>query len=235
MKILAIVPARGGSKRLPGKNIKVLGDRPLIAWTIEAAQQSGVVADVVISTDDQAIADVALKFAGNVPGMRPAHLATDTASSFDVVVQVLDEYESTHGAVDGVMLLQPTSPFRSPESIRRAVALFRQDVSRAVVSVAAASSHPAWCFKLDGNSMTPFLGWESLSKRSQDLEPAYTLDGSIYLLAPGVLREQKRFVGPGTVPLVITDSHESLDIDTPQDWDVAVRMLEQAAVRANVH
>ena len=91
MKILAIVPARGGSKRLPGKNIKVLGDRPLIAWTIEAAQQSGVVADVVISTDDQAIADVALKFAGNVPGMRPAHLATDTASSFDVSVRVPDE------------------------------------------------------------------------------------------------------------------------------------------------
>ncbi|MCP1462642.1 MULTISPECIES: cytidylyltransferase domain-containing protein [Pseudomonas] len=229
MKILAIVPARGGSKRLPGKNIKVLGGRPLIAWTIEAALQSGVVTDVVISTDDLAIADVARAFGGNVLSMRPAHLATDTAGSFDVVVQVLDEYEAVHGAVEAVMLLQPTSPFRSAESIRRAVVQFQQDVSRSVVSVTAASSHPAWCFRLDGDTMTPFLGWESLSRRSQDLEPAYTLDGSIYLLAPDVLREQKRFVGPGTVPLVMTDSRESLDIDTPEDWDIAVRLLERAS------
>lgn len=229
MKILAIVPARGGSKRLPGKNIKVLGGRPLIAWTIEAALQSGVVTDVVISTDDLAIADVARAFGGNVLSMRPAHLATDTAGSFDVVVQVLDEYEAVHGAVEAVMLLQPTSPFRSAESIRRAVVQFQQDVSRSVVSVTAASSHPAWCFRLDGDTMTPFLGWESLSRRSQDLEPAYTLDGSIYLLAPDVLREQKRFVGPGTVPLVMTDSRESLDIDTPEDWDIAVRLLQRAS------
>lgn len=229
MKILAIVPARGGSKRLPGKNIKVLGGRPLIAWTIEAALQSGVVTDVVISTDDLAIADVARAFGGNVLSMRSAHLATDTAGSFDVVVQVLDEYEAVHGAVEAVMLLQPTSPFRSAESIRRAVVQFQQDVSRSVVSVTAASSHPAWCFRLDGDTMTPFLGWESLSRRSQDLEPAYTLDGSIYLLAPDVLREQKRFVGPGTVPLVMTDSRESLDIDTPEDWDIAVRLLERAS------
>ncbi|VVM73129.1 hypothetical protein PS664_01898 [Pseudomonas fluorescens] len=79
--------------------------------------------------------------------------------------------------------------------------------------------------------MTPFLGWESLSTRSQDLEPAFTLNGAIYLIAPSVLREQKRFVGPGTVPLVMTDSRESLDIDTPEDWDVAVRMLKQAGTR----
>lgn len=81
--------------------------------------------------------------------------------------------------------------------------------------------------------MTPFLGWESLSKRSQDLEPAYTLNGSIYLIAPDILRGQKRFVGPDTVPLVIAGSIESLDIDTPEDWDVAVRMLEQTAILAN--
>ncbi|PIB62188.1 acylneuraminate cytidylyltransferase family protein [Pseudomonas sp. 2822-17] len=231
MKILAIVPARGGSKRLPGKNIKVLGDRPLIAWTIEAAQQSGVVTDVVISTDDVAIADIARTFGGSVLSMRPAHLATDTAGSFDVVVQVLDEYEAVHGAVDGVMLLQPTSPFRSAESIRRAVLQYQQDVSCAVVSVTAVTSHPAWCFRLEGSTMTPFLGWERLSTRSQDLEPAFTLNGAIYLIAPSVLREQKRFVGPGTVPLVMTDSRESLDIDTPEDWDVAVRMLKQAGMR----
>lgn len=226
MKILAIVPARGGSKRLPGKNIKLLGGRPLIAWTIEAALQSGVTCAVVVSTDDPQIAAVAQAFGASVPGMRPAHLATDTATSVDVVLHALDAYESVHGAVDGVLLLQPTSPFRSVESIRQAVSLFQADVSRSVVSVCAASSHPAWCFKLEGDSMEPFLGWEHLSKRSQDLEPACTLSGSIYLIAPDVLREHKRFVFPGTVPMLVTDSVESLDIDTPEDWSAALFALE---------
>ncbi|MCP6699710.1 acylneuraminate cytidylyltransferase family protein [Pseudomonas donghuensis] len=229
MKILGIIPARGGSKRLPGKNIKVLDGRPLIAWTIEAALQSRVIDGIVVSTDDPAIAKVATQYGGIVPGLRPEHLATDTATSVDVVLHALDEYEAVHGAVDGVMLLQPTSPFRSAESIRRAVSLFRVDVSRPVVSVCAASSHPAWCFRLQGDSMEPVLGWEHLSRRSQDLEPAYTLDGSIYLVAPSVLRAQRRFVCPGTVPLVIADSFESLDIDTPEDWDVALRSLDQRA------
>ncbi|MGH8380616.1 cytidylyltransferase domain-containing protein [Pseudomonas sp.] len=230
MKILGIVPARGGSKRLPGKNIKVLGGRPLIAWTIEAALQSQVIGDVVVSTDDPAIAKVATQYGGTVPGLRPEHLATDTATSVDVVIHVLDEYEAVHGSVDGVMLLQPTSPFRSAESIRRAVSLFQADVSRPVVSVCAASTHPAWCFRLESDSMEPFLGWEHLSRRSQDLESAFTLSGSIYLVAPSVLREQRRFVCPGTVPLVVAENCESLDIDTPEDWDVALRCLDQRIV-----
>ncbi|WP_460116802.1 acylneuraminate cytidylyltransferase family protein [Pseudomonas sp. S2_C03] len=230
MKILAIIPARGGSKRLVGKNIKILGGRPLIAWTIEAALQSGVVTDVIISTDDMATAAIAREFGGNVLNIRPAHLATDTASSFDVVTHVLNEYEFANGSVDGVMLLQPTSPFRTAESIQRAVLQFRKDTSRSIVSVASASSHPAWCFKLEGDTMTPFLGWDNLSKRSQDLEPAYTLTGSIYLLSPKLLREQKGFLGLNTIPLVITSNTESLDIDTPEDWSVAERVLEQIAI-----
>lgn len=226
MKILAVVPARGGSKRLPGKNIKLLGGRPLIAWTIEAALLSGATCAVVVSTDDPQIGAVAQTFGASVPGMRPAHLATDTATSVDVVLHALDEYESAHGPVDGVMLLQPTSPFRSAQSICQAVALFQADTSRPVVSVCAASTHPAWCFRLEGDSMEPFLGWEHLTKRSQDLEPACTLSGSIYLIAPDVLREHKRFVFPGTVPMLVADSVESLDIDTPEDWSAALLALE---------
>lgn len=229
MKILAIVPARGGSKRLPGKNIKMLGGRPLIGWTIEAALQSGVACAVLVSTDDAQIGAVAEAFGASVPGLRPAHLATDTATSVDVVLHALDGYESVNGPVDGVLLLQPTSPFRTAESIRRAVALFHADVSRPLVSVCAASTHPAWCFRLEGDSMEPFLGWEHLSKRSQDLEPACTLSGSIYLIAPDVLREHRRFVLPGTVPMLVSESIESLDIDTPEDWNTALVALEQLA------
>ena len=226
MKILGIITARGGSKGIPRKNIALLGGRPLIAWTIEAALQSGTACAIVVSTDDPEIGAVAQTFGASVPGMRPAHLATDTATSVDAVLHALDEYEFVHGPVDGVMLLQPTSPFRSVESICRAVSLFQDDVSRPVVSVCAASTHPAWCFRLKGDSMEPFLGWEHLFTRSQDLEPACTLSGSIYLIAPDVLREHRRFVFPGTVPMLVADSVESLDIDTPEDWSAALLVLE---------
>ncbi|GGU69676.1 hypothetical protein GCM10009504_28620 [Pseudomonas laurentiana] len=229
MKILAIIPARGGSKRLPGKNIKHLDGRPLIAWTIEVALQSQMFVETIVSTDDPAIAEVAQRFGAAVPGLRPAHLATDTAGSVDVVLQVLDDYEAVHGDVNGVMLLQPTSPFRTSESIRQAVALFEANGRRAVVSVCTAASHPAWSFSLEGDTLAPFLGWEPLTRRSQDLQPAYTLNGSIYLVAPQVLRQEKRFVGPGVQPLVIAEAFESLDIDTPEDWEMALFALGQRA------
>ncbi|MGX9565683.1 acylneuraminate cytidylyltransferase family protein [Pseudomonas viciae] len=231
MRILAIVPARGGSKRLPGKNVKILGGRPLIAWTLQAALDSQVILETLVSTDDPTIAEVAQRYGGVVPGLRPAHLATDTASSVDVVLHVLNDFETQHGAVDGVMLLQPTSPFRTAESIRQAVALFHQDRSRPVVSVCAASIHPAWCFRFENGAMEPFMGWEPLVQRSQDLEPAFTLNGSIYLIAPQVLREQQRFLCPGTVPLVIPDGVESLDIDTADDWDAAVNAVDELRSR----
>jgi N-acylneuraminate cytidylyltransferase/CMP-N,N'-diacetyllegionaminic acid synthase len=211
---------------LPGKNVKVLGGRPLIAWTLQAALDSGVILKAIVSTDDPGIAEIAQSYGGEVPGLRPAHLATDSANSVDVVLHVLTEFENHHGAVDGVMLLQPTSPFRTAESIRQAVTLFQQDTSRPVVSVSPASAHPAWCFRFDHGSMVPFLGWGPLTKRSQDLEPAFTLSGSIYLISPQLLREQQRFLCPGTVPLVISDRIESLDIDTQDDWDAAVNAVE---------
>ncbi|MBV6285938.1 cytidylyltransferase domain-containing protein [Pseudomonas aegrilactucae] len=229
MKILAIIPARGGSKRLPGKNIKLLDGRPLIAWTVEAALQSKVFVETIVSTDDPAIARVAQGFGAHVPGLRPAHLATDTAGSVEVVLQVLDDYEARHGEVEGVMLLQPTSPFRTVASIRQAVALFEGSNRRPVVSVCSATAHPAWSFKLEGDSLEPFLGWEQLTHRSQDLQPAFALNGSIYLISPGTLRQQRRFVGPGVLPLVIAEPIESLDIDTPDDWELAVYALERRA------
>lgn len=225
MKIIAVIPARAGSKRLPGKNVKMLGEHPLIAWTIRAALQSSGVSDVVVTTDDLQAAEIARRYGATVPGMRPAHLATDTASSVDVVRHVVDEYEARNGPVQGVLLLQPTSPFRRTESIDKAIELFGSSPARSVVSVSPASTHPAWCFKLQADSMQPFMGWGQVSRRSQDLEPAYTLNGSIYLIAPDVLRKMNGFIFEGTVPMVMADGAESLDIDTIDDWNEAQRLL----------
>lgn len=219
MKILALIPARGGSKRLPGKNIKELGGLPLIAWTIRAAQQSGVCADIVVSTDDPEIAAVAVKYGATVPGLRPAALASDTAGSVDVAIHALDCWEAEHGPVDGLLLLQPTSPLRTADTIRRGVTLFEDNQGRhPVVSVSPASNHPAWCFRTTPEGMEPFMGWAAISQRSQDLTPAWALNGAFYLIAPARLRKEHNCLTPDTQPLLMDDPDESIDVDTLVDF-----------------
>jgi CMP-N,N'-diacetyllegionaminic acid synthase len=229
MRILALVPARGGSKRLPGKNIRPLGGKPLIVWSIDAARGISEICDILVSTDDTAIAEVSKKAGAFVPWLRPADLASDTASTVDVALHALDWYEAQKGPVDGLILLQPTSPFRSVDSIQRAIAIFKRACGlHAVVSVSSASCHPAWCFRLHGQGMQPFLGWENVNRRSQDLEAAYMLNGSIYLIAPTVLRKTQSLLTTDVQPLVMDDPIESIDIDTELDWSIAANSVDIA-------
>jgi len=225
--LLAVVPARGGSKRLTRKNVLPLGGRPLIAWTIEAARASGVLDEALVSTDDEEIAAVARQWGAQVPWLRPAALATDTATSAAVLQHALAWYEAEHRAVSGVVLLQPTSPFRSPASIRGAVDSFLAQPEHAVVSVSPATQHPAWSFRLDGAGMHPFLGWDALQQRSQDLPPAYALNGALYILPAQAIREGAPLIQPGTRPFVMNDLREALDIDTEDDWRIAQQMAQQ--------
>ncbi len=224
-RLLGLVTARGGSKRLPGKNIRMLGDRPLIAWTLDAARASGVLCDVLVSTDDPAIAETAQVWGGLVPWLRPAELAGDSASSIDVALHALDWYEAEHGRVDGLLLLQPTSPFRRAETLREAVDLFRKGSGRPVVSVSPAEPPPAWCFTLANGALTPLLGWEMMERRSQDLEPTFALNGAVFLATPAVLRERRTYVTEDTLPLLMSDPAEALDIDTEWDWILAKAIL----------
>lgn len=226
MKILALIPARGGSKRLPRKNLKMLGNAPLIAWTIRAAQQSQACVDIMVSTDDPEIAEVSRRYGAYVPGLRPDELATDTASSVDVTLHALATYEDNHGAVDGLLLLQPTSPFRTANSICAIVEKFRSDPERhAIVSVSAAGTHPAWCFKISSDAMAPFFGWDGINRRSQDLEPVFALNGALYLVTPQDLRRTKAFVFEGIKPFLMNEPTEGHDIDTPLDWAVAEAIM----------
>ena len=219
MRILALIPARGGSKRLPGKNIKLLGGLPLIAWTIRAAFDSGCCKDVLVSTDNEQIAKTARQYGASVPWLRPPELATDTASSIDMTIHAVDTYENENGPIDGVLLLQPTSPFRSGGSIRHAVTLFSEGTGgHTVVSVSPASSHPAWCFRQTDAGIEPFLGWPAAGQRSQDLEAAWMLNGSIYLISPTRLRTERTFLAPDTKLLVMSDADESIDVDTQSDF-----------------
>lgn len=231
-RLLAIVPARGGSKRLPGKNIMLLGGRPLINWTIDAALDSGVCIDVIVSTDDNEIASVARSAGAMVPWLRPAELATDTAGSAGVIAHALDWYEQTYGLVDGVLLLQPTSPFRSVEAIRGAARDYVDQVGpqpHPVVSVSPAASHPAWTFVWQDGELQPSLGWEPLTLRSQDLPPAYALNGALYVIPAEDARTAQPILRPGFLPFVMTDARESLDIDTTDDWERAELLLFKSA------
>jgi CMP-N-acetylneuraminic acid synthetase len=226
VNILALIPARGQSKRLPGKNIRPLGGRPLIAWSIACAHDAGI-GDVIVSTDDDAIAGAARQHGATVPWLRPAALATDTARSADVALHALDWYETQRGAADALLLLQPTSPFRTPATVRQAIALFERHGRRPVVGVSPVSEHPAWTLTVTDGRLTPFLPAHGLDTRSQDLPSCFVVNGSIYLISPADLRASQSFAAAGATPLVIESPRERLDIDTPWDWQLAEWLAER--------
>ena len=225
MRILALITARGGSKRLPGKNIRLLGGSPLIIWSIDVAKGIAEICDILVSTDDSAIAEVARNAGALVPWLRPEELATDTASSIDVCLHALDWYEGENGKVDGLLLLQPTSPFRSSDTVLRGIELFRAHQRRPVLGVAPAKSHPMWCFQIEGEAMRPFIDGGSLRLRAQDLQPAYVVNGAFYLIAPEDFRKLRSFYSDDMLPLVIDEPGESIDIDTEWDWKMAEALL----------
>jgi CMP-N,N'-diacetyllegionaminic acid synthase len=221
LRILALIAARGGSKRVPGKNIRPLGGRPLIGWSVEVAKGIAEVCDIVVSTDDPDIAKVARDEGALVPWLRPAALATDTASSVDVCLHALDWYEAERGDIDGLLLLQPTSPFRARATVLRGIDLFRAGGLRSVVGVSPALSHPMWCLRIDGDTLRPFVEQGSMYVRSQDLPPAYAINGGFYLIAPENLRKTRAFINEDTMPLVFDEPREAIDIDSEWDWRMA--------------
>jgi CMP-N,N'-diacetyllegionaminic acid synthase len=226
MRILALITARGGSKRLPGKNIRMLGGKPLIVWSIDVAKNIPVICDILVSTDDPTIAVVCKEAGAYVPWLRPAELATDTASSVDVALHALDWYEAENSAVDGILLLQPTSPFRTQVTIKRGFELFSNHGYKPVLGVSPTHAHPMWTLKMEGDYIVPFIQDHGFGTRSQDLPPAYVANGSFYLITPAELRACRSFVGPKTIPLLIEPPQEAVDIDTEWDWFVAENSLD---------
>lgn len=220
MKILAVIPARGGSKRLPGKNNKSLGGRPLITWSIDIAKNIPDVCDILVSTDDPSIASVSSAAGALVPWLRPSELATDTATSVDAVLHALDWYEAEHGMVDGVLLLQPTSPYRSRETILKGMQQFNLQ-RRSVVAVSEVKVDPARCFFIQEHGLKMCV---SASENTQ--EAAYAVNGALYLISPDELRENRSFFSGTSVTLIVNSQRESLDIDDDFDWWLAEQMLE---------
>lgn len=222
MRILALITARGGSKRLPGKNVRVLGGKPMIVWSIDVVKDIPEICDILVSTDDPTIASICTKAGAFVPWIRPAELATDTASSVDVALHALDWYEAEKGAVDGLLLLQPTSPFRTKETVRKGINLFVKNSQQPVLAVSLTHTHPMWTFRIENHYLKPFMVGHKFDVRSQDLPPAYVVNGNLYLVPPSILRSERSFIGPHALPLLIESPKEALDIDVEWDWSMAL-------------
>jgi CMP-N,N'-diacetyllegionaminic acid synthase len=198
-----------------------LAGRPLIVWSIEVVKEVPTICDILVSTDDSSIAEVARKAGALVPWLRPMELATDSATSVDVSLHALNWYENQNGKVDGLLLLQPTSPFRSQTTVLRGVELFCTNHRRAVLGVSPAVSHPMLCFRIENGSLRQFVEGKGLQGRSQELPSAYVLNGAFYLVTPEHLRARRAFYAEDALPLLIDDPEESIDIDTEWDWRIA--------------
>ena len=214
IKVLALIPARGGSKGLPRKNILPVGDRPLIAWTIEAARQASCISCVVLSSDDREIIAEALNRGCEVPFKRPAELASDTASSMDVVLHALNQMPG----YEYVVPLQPTSPLRTAGDIDAAFNLMLEKQAPACVSVCSVEESPYWMYQFEGQSyLRSVLEAPQGVTRRQDLPDVYSLNGAIYIARVDWLLRQRSFVSADTVGYVMP-KERSMDIDTPEDY-----------------
>ena len=214
---LAIVPARGGSKRLPRKNILNLNGKPLIAYSIEAGLQSKYIDKVIVTSDDEEILNVSKEFGADII-KRPDELASDIATSFDAIKHTIENVDK----YDYIILLQPTSPLRSAVQIDEAIDLLETKEANAVVSVCEMDHSPLWSNTLPQDaSMQGFLRDEVLNKRSQDLEKYYRLNGAIYICKTDKLLEEESFLLKENIFAYVMDRESSIDIDEKIDFKIA--------------
>jgi CMP-N-acetylneuraminic acid synthetase len=224
--VLGIVPARGGSKGVPGKNVRPLAGRTLLEYTARAARESGVLDRVILSTDSAEIADTGRRAGLDVPFMRPVMLASDDTPMLPVIQHALESLARDGWSPDMIVLLQPTSPLRRPDHIRAAVTTLRDTKADSVVTVVEIPRHlsPDYVMRIDGGRLQPFLPEGARVTRRQDARPAYCRDGTVYAFWRATIERFGGIYGEDCRPLLI-DARESLSIDSPADWDAAERLL----------
>ncbi|MCG4662745.1 acylneuraminate cytidylyltransferase family protein [[Clostridium] innocuum] len=225
--MIAIIPARGGSKGLPGKNIKKLAGKPLIAYTIEAALHATSIDQVIVSTDSEEIANIAVSYGATVPFMRPNFLATDEASAVDVYLYTVERLkEEADMTVDEFMVLLPTSPLRTEEDIDMACEIFNKKNGITLVSVSEVHSPIEWFLKKDNDGFlkNAGLGDSKTMLNRQKYESYYEPNGAIYILNYEHLKANRSYYAEKTIPYVL-DSFKAIDIDTLSDFKLAEAIL----------
>ncbi|MCC7418319.1 MAG: acylneuraminate cytidylyltransferase family protein [Acidobacteria bacterium] len=224
--VVALVPARAGSKRVPGKNVRRLGGHPVIAYTIAAAIDSGVFADVIVSTDDERYAEIARHYGARVPWLRPAALAGDASPDVDWVEQALRELKASGRAFDCFSLLRPTSPFRQASTIRRAWAAFKGEAGvDSLRAVERCRQHPGKMWIVRGRRMTPLMPFGPAaqpwhSSQTNTLPEVFVQNASLEIAWSRIVLDGRTIAGEVVMPF-LTDGLEGFDLNSPEDWIVA--------------
>lgn len=226
MKVLGLITARGGSKGVPRKNIRMLCGKPLLAYTAETALRAETLTRVVLSTEDEEIAEVGKQFGLSVPFMRPAELAEDTTPTLPVIQYTISTLEKMGETFDAVCLLQPTNPFRRFEDIDKCVNLLIESKADSVISVLPVPHeyNPNWVYVQNGNGIKLSNGETEPISRRQDLPNAFHRDGSVYVTKTDVILKQNSLYG-STISAYEMNPLYSANIDTEKDWEVVQQRL----------
>jgi len=225
MKILAIIPARKNSKRIKNKNKIILNKKKLIEHTFSVAKKSKQFNQVLLTTDDKDIIKLSKKYKILAPWIRPKSLSGDLVPSQKTIIHAYNWYEKKFGEVDGIFILQPTSPFRKTKTIKDMIKIFKKNYKQAVVSLSQCNEHPEWMIKLKDNKAIPYMSKKYFTKRSQALKKLYKISGLGYLINPNILKKEKTLIPKNFIPYINSSKIENLDIDDEQDYILAKKFV----------
>ena len=220
--LIALIPARSGSKGIKNKNIKLFCGKPLIQWSIEAALKTPLIDRVIVSTDSQDYASLSVKLGAEVPFIRPAKYALDDSPSIDTILHALDHIpEATN-----ILLLQPTSPLRDHKDIESIYAFWKSKPNQSIVSISKSKMHPSWMYELNKDLTINSFSKEIKAFRRQDLPDSYLINGAMYLASREFLLKEKSFISPDTLGFIMP-KEKSIDIDDEKDWIYAETLMNQ--------
>ena len=219
MKFISIIPARGGSKRLKRKNIKMLAGKPLISYTIIESLKSERIDIVIVSTEDSEIAHISKDYGAEII-KRPDNLSRDDTPTIDVVFHIIEQIKADIDEPLAIVLLQPTSPLRVVEDINTCIDLFLNNKCESLVSVCKVSHPINWFFRIDGDYLNPLFNKNILKKFTHDYNSFYQLNGAIYIIEPKTLQKYKSFICKNTIPYIMS-FERSVDIDNELDLKLA--------------
>lgn len=227
-RVFGVIPARAGSKGVPNKNIKNLGGKPLISYSILEAKKSKYISRFIVSTDSSQIAQISRDFGADVPFLRPEALSTDQAVSVDVVQHALAYVENEQGCVyDYIVLLQPTTPFRSAEMIDTCLEkLDANDVDSVVTMIDVGANHPARMYMIENNRIKSITGESDQMRPRQELPRVFIRSGDVYACKRNTLVSKRSLMGTSTYPVVISDQH-NVNLDTELDFIVAEALVKK--------
>ena len=221
MKILSIIAARKNSKRIKNKNKILLKKKKLIEHTFLVAKKSKSFDKILLTTDDKDLIRLSKKYNILAPWLRPKSLSGDFVPSYKAILHAYDWYEKKFGKVDGIFILQPTSPFRKIKTIKNMIKIFKKNHKQSVISVSKCNEHPEWMVKLKNSKILPYMSKTYFIKRSQSLKKLYKINGLGYLINPSTLRKEKTLIPKNSHSYISKSKIESLDIDNIEDYTIA--------------